>query len=206
MEINKEEYLKSPCRACSLPYHKWKNMTLPENMLILHNDDFDEHYLEQYADELYFRLKHDLRTADKPTLPNGFELCTAEFSEYAEHINRCYGDISVTEQEIRACTEHKTYSEDLWIAVKHNNTVVATGIAELDKEIGEGILEWVQVSHEYRGKALGQFIVKELLYRMKGKANFVTVSGQVNNKTNPEVLYRKCGFYGNDVWHILRRK
>ena len=41
---------------------------------------------------------------------------------------------------------------------------------------------------------------------MKGIADFATVSGKVDNETNPEALYRKCGFVGNDVWHILHKK
>ncbi len=59
---------------------------------------------------------------------------------------------------------------------------------------------------ENREKGLGQFIENELLWRMKDRAKFVTVSGKIDNATNPEMLYRKCGFTGNDVWHILRRK
>lgn len=76
----------------------------------------------------------------------------------------------------------------------------------MDTEIGEGILEWIQVSEKYRGKGIGKFIVNELLQRMNGMASFVTVSGQVNNSTNPEALYRKCGFEGNDIWHIMYKK
>lgn len=37
-------------------------------------------------------------------------------------------------------------------------------------------------------------------------AKFATVSGQSNNPTNPEVLYRKCCFTGSDVWHVLRKR
>ena len=53
---------------------------------------------------------------------------------------------------------------------------------------------------------LGKYVVSELLWRMKERATFVTVSGQCNNPTNPEVLYRKCGFTGSDVWHVLRKR
>ena len=65
------------------------------------------------------------------------------------------------------------------------------------------ILEWIQVLPQYRGKKIGQLIVTELLFRMKDVADFATVSGKVDNETNPEALYRKCGFVGNDLWHIL---
>lgn len=45
----------------------------------------------------------------------------------------------------------------------------------------------------------------ELLHRMKSEANFATVSGQCNNPSSPEQLYRRCGFQGDDIWHILRK-
>ncbi|MFA5524645.1 MAG: hypothetical protein WDA24_09850 [Tissierellales bacterium] len=38
-----------------------------------------------------------------------------------------------------------------------------------------------------------------------GIAEFTTVSGEVDNDTNPERLYRSCGFYGDDVWWLLRK-
>ena len=51
-----------------------------------------------------------------------------------------------------------------------------------------------------------QLLVNELLTRLQGKADFVTVSGKVDNVTKPEMLYRKCGFKGDDIWHILTKK
>ena len=45
-------------------------------------------------------------------------------------------------------------------------------------------------------------IVNELLYRLKGQADFVTVSGDVNNEDNPLGLYEKCGFVDKRIWLI----
>ena len=89
---------------------------------------------------------------------------------------------------------------------KDTGNIVGGGNADLDREIGEGILEWIQVLPEYRGHGIGQLIVNSLLDKMQGEAQFDTVSGKVNNPTNPEALYRKCGFAGNDVWHVLIKK
>lgn len=83
--------------------------------------------------------------------------------------------------------------------------LVGCGIADFDREAKEGILEWIQVLPEYRGKKIGKMIVNELLFRMKN-ADFATVSGKINNRTNPERLYRSCGFVGNDIWHVLTKK
>ncbi len=41
---------------------------------------------------------------------------------------------------------------------------------------------------------------------MNGKADFVTVSGKVNNKTNPLALYERCGFSEKVIWHVLSKQ
>ena len=206
--ITKDDYLENPCRAASIPYWKAKSITIPDGMKILHRDEYDGVDYQQYIDEPYFRLIHNLKGLAKPVLPQGYSLCTASLSEYAAHISSCYEEIGITEEELRSYTLRSVYDAALWLAIKDERTgnIVATGIAELDREIGEGVLEWIEVSQGHRGKGLGRYIVSELLWRMKGKVCFATVSGQCNNATNPEKLYRKCGFSGNDVWHILRKR
>ncbi len=204
---NKAQYLENPCRASSIPYWKAISISVPENMRILHNDDFSAALLEQFTDEPYFRLKHNLQNINPAVIPDEFELCTATLADFAEHIHFCYGGACVTADELRSYTAGKVYCPELWIAIRDikTGTIAATGIAELDREIGEGILEWIQVSEEYRRCGLGCCIVNELLWRMKDMAKFATVSGQCNNPWKPEKLYRKCGFSGNDIWHVLKR-
>ena len=203
--ITKEQYLADPCKAASIPYWKVKSIIIPDGMRILHQDEYDNAGNQHFVDEPYFRLIHDLKGLVEPVLPQGYSLCTATLSEYAAHISSCYEKIGITWEELQSYTLRPVYDADLWLAVKDEKTgtIVATGIGELDREIGEGVLEWIQVSQDHRGKGLGRYIVSELLWRLKSKAGFATVSGQCNNPTNPEALYRKCGFTGNDVWHIL---
>ena len=206
--LTKEQYLTNPCKAASIPYWKAKSITIPDSMIILHQDEYDDGENQRFVDEPYFRLIHNLKSLAEPVLPQGYSLCTATLSKYAAHICSCYDSIGITEEELRGYTLRPVYDAALWLSVKDDQTgiIVATGIAELDREIGEGMLEWIQVSKSNRGCGLGSYIVSELLWRMKDKADFVTVSGQCNNTTNPEKLYRKCGFTGNDVWHILRKR
>lgn len=182
-------------------------MVIPDGMEIVHQDDFTEAKYRQYVDEPYFRLSHNLRGLSAPVLPQGYSLCSASLCDYAAHINSCYAGIGITEEELRSYTARPVYDADLWLAVKDDRTgsIAATGIAELDQEVGEGILEWIQVSEDHRGCGLGSYIVLELLWRMKDKARFATVSGECHNLTNPEALYRRCGFTGSDIWHILRK-
>ena len=206
--ITKEQYLFDPCAAASIPYWKAKLIAVPEGMLILHCAEFDAEKYTEYVDEPYFRLKHDLQGLSAPVLPDGFSICNATPEDFELHINKCYNGIGVSAEELRRYAERPVYNPALWLAVKADRTgeIVASGIAELDREIDEGVLEWIQVSKEYRGLSLGSFVVLELLWRMKDIAKFATVSGQCDNPTNPEVLYRKCGFKGDDVWHILKKR
>lgn len=206
--ISINEYLANPCKTASIPYWKLKSIVLPDSMKILHQDEFNNAKYQQYTDELYFRLSHNLQGLSAPVLPKGYTLYKATLGDFAEHINSCYCGVGITEAELQRYTTRPVYDATLWLAVKEDQTgnIVATGIAELDREIGEGVLEWIQVSEKHRRYGLGNYIVSELLWRMKEKAKFATVSGQCYNATNPEVLYRKCGFTGSDVWHILKEK
>jgi len=47
-------------------------------------------------------------------------------------------------------------------------------------------------------------VTARALAAMAGFADFATVSGERENPTRPERIYRACGFQGDDVWHILR--
>ena len=201
-------YLSAPCRASSIPYWKTKRIAIPDTILILHDADFDTSLLRDYSDEPYFRLKHDLKSIPAFDLPDHYTFSAASLSEYAAHINACYGPGCMSEEKLREYTGHPVYCRELWLAIRdaRSGELVASGIGELDAEAGEGILEWIQVSPAHRGKGLGSCIVAELLRRMCGRAIFATVSGQCNNPTSPETMYRKCGFAGDDVWHILRKR
>ena len=122
-------------------------------------------------------------------------------------INQSYTDLSVTYEQLDEYTQTEAFCPDLWIIAidRVGNRVAGCGIADFDKVLHEGIIEWVQVIPAYRGRRIGQLIVNELLARMTGIAEFATVSGKVTNPTSPELLYRKCGFVGNDIWHVLTR-
>lgn len=204
--VTKEQYLENPCRAASVPYWKAVSISIPDNMKIVHNSELNTELLKQYVDEPYFRLQHRMSEVKPASLPEGYSLYEASVPDFVAHINSCYEDIGITVSEMQNYLTREQYSPELWLAVKEDckGRIVATGIAELDREIGEGVLEWIQVSKDCRRCGLGSYLVLELLRRMKTTARFATVSGKCENPDNPEALYRKCGFCGNDVWHILR--
>ena len=150
---------------------------------------------------------HRLKNIEKPTLDNRYCMLHCGVSEYAKHITTCYSDVVISPEELMDYQTHTVYDPDLWIAVTERgcDEIIASGIAELDTDIKEGILEWIQVSPEYRGKGLGKFVVRELLWRMKDKVEFVTVSGKVDNPTKPRDLYLACGFSDEGIWHVMRK-
>ena len=204
------EYLNNPCGTLSIPYWKAKNITIPPNMKILHDKDFSADTLSDYTDEKYFRIYHNLKEIPR-VITNDFEITTAtrkDIKAIVQIINDSYTDISVNKDLIKSYTKIPVYNAALWIMVKEKATgkYVGCGMADFDIEAKELVLEWIQVLPQYRGKKIGQLIVTELLFRMKDVADFATVSGKVDNLTNPETLYRKCGFIGSDVWHILHKK
>lgn len=205
--MEKKTYLANPCKASSLPYWKSNLIKIPENMRIVLEEDMTSVDVQEYTDERYFKLIHRMDDIRKPILDNRYELACCEVSEYAKHIDACYNDVSISTEELMSYQTHAVYDSDLWVAVTEcgRNKIVASGIAEFDADIKEGILEWIQVSPEYRGKGLGKFIVTELLWRMKNKAEFVTVSGKVDNPTNPRGLYKACGFSKEEIWHVMRK-
>ncbi|MBR0137335.1 MAG: GNAT family N-acetyltransferase [Erysipelotrichaceae bacterium] len=143
---------------------------------------------------------------DQPHMPDEYELIAAEPSEIAAHIRECYREETVTDEELLTYTQRSVYDKDLWIAIREKQTgkIIASGIGEFDETIGEGILEWIQVSPKYRRKGLGKVIVCELLKRLSEKAGFVTVSGRMNNPDDPFSLYKACGFEDPVIWHIVR--
>lgn len=159
----------------------------------------------------FFSLRHDHEDISAYSMPKGFYIKEArpegESGQISDLIKRCYKDLKPSPETVRSWALHKTFDPTLWIWIMDHEkgTPAALGIAELDPKVPEGALEWIQVLPEYQGSGFGKILVLELLNRIKGKAKFTTVSGEVDNETNPERLYRSCGFMGNDTWWLLRR-
>ena len=203
-EITTEEYLRDPCAASSLPFWKTERTVLPENIAVIRDDNFSG--AGAGTDEPYFKMIHHLENVSRPVLPEGYELTAAGPEKLAAHINECYEKEGVTAEELASHAATNVYDEALWIAVreKAGGRIAASGIGEFDPRIGEGILDWIQVSPDKRRQGLGRFIVSELLYRLSEKAGFVTVSGRLNDSSSPFALYRSCGFVRPVIWHVVR--
>ena len=202
--ITREEYLKDPCGTLSVPYWKWIGIEVPEHMRIIHHRDWNGGEIG----EQYFRLMHDLKHI--PSVDTGcYEIVAAtqaDFDTISCVVNCCYQDMHMDRLWLSQLTKTPAYDPELWILVRHlqGGAIAGCAVADLDTACREGIIEWVQVLPEYQRQGVGMLMVSCLLERMRGKADFATVSGKLDNGTCPEKLYRKCGFTGDDIWHIIR--
>lgn len=165
------------------------------------------HFITQ---KRYFRLIHRNEPIPKAQPPAGFGIVNVDVGTeshlVADLIGRCYADLHPSEESVRGWMHHPVFDPELWIWVidEKKGGPVGLGIAEVDFSVSEASLEWIQVLPSYRGRGLGKSIVRELLSRLRGRVAFTTVSGEVDNQTSPEALYRSCGFRGNDIWWVLR--
>ena len=206
----KRRYLLDPCGTLATAFWKDKLFPKPEGMEILHERDLVK--AEGTANERtrYFRLIHRLEECRESVLPSGYAFrnvdLPCEAGLVTDFINRCYDGYTQTAENVLKWVEYPVFDSGLWVFIwdEVEDSPAALGIADFDGDIGEGSLEWIQVLPCYRGKGLGRTVVRELLFRLKGRADFVTVSGEVDNSTNPKGLYRKCGFTGDDIWVISR--
>lgn len=113
----------------------------------------------------------------------------------------------MNEKIVKSWLKHPVFDPKLWVWIKESRTdqFAALGIAEIDHRVTEASLEWVQVHPDFHRRGLGRALVAELLRRVSPKVDFTTVSGEVNNPSSPEKLYRRMGFSGLDVWWFLKK-
>lgn len=208
--ISMEVYKKNPCKVSSIPYWKVKNLTIPYNMKIVHNDEFDETMLDKYFDKRFFRLIHHLSNIPEFDI-SGVKLKVIQPSrneELVEMINCSYAhsEIRVSADDLNSLSTTQVYCPELWLAAILDGRIIGSIICDFDIEVGEAVIEWLQVRPEYRSRGIASALICKALKTMSSFADFATVSGECDNITNPERVYRHCGFEGNDIWHILNKK
>ncbi len=212
-----DDYIKAPCRHSALPYWKDKLFVKADSMEIYHQEEWeilpasDKDSFKKV--DRFFRIINRLDGVQPPYLDDGYSIRTfdrrdrVDFQYAVDIIRRSYDNISMNEDILKSYLDTEVYREDLWVFVesKLEGRPIAFGIADLDEYVNEGILEWIQVLPDHRGKGIGKAMVSELLNRMKGQSDFVTVSGDMNNLSSPINLYKRVGFKGGDIWYICYR-
>lgn len=203
--LSKEQYLKDPCRYASLPFYKLNKYKMPQHIKVIHEDDFNG----EFKSEPFFRLIHFMKKLADVHVPEGYsletlDLCKSEnLQALSDMISNAYDHERLPVSQMEAMIQADTFDKNLWIVVKKDSEIVASAISEFDPSLKEGVLEWIQVLPNYKHKGLGTLIVCASLLELSKKADFVTVSGRINNGDNPINLYKKCGFEGSDIWHVV---
>ena len=162
------------------------------------------------AAETFFRLEHRGDPVSRSGLPPRYRFETVdvgrEAAELSRLISRCYDDLGPSPETVNGWTDHPVFDENLWVWVVEEATddYVGVGIAELDADIPEASLEWVQILPTYHGEGLGRALVLELLRRVRDRVEFTTVSGRYDGEEGLKRFYERCGFRGDDVWWVFR--
>lgn len=187
-----------------------KQQTEVLRFALVHNQALSVFNLQRFSERTaYFRLRYaGVPPENDP--PPGFVFETfdpkKDILTGVSLISACYPNMKISEEVVQGWMRHPVYDPRLWVWIREIQTgrYAALGIAELDPRFVEASLEWIQVHPDYQGKGLGKAIVGELLYRVRDEAAFTTVSGEVDNPSHPEALYRQCGFSGSDIWWLLK--
>ena len=77
-------------------------------------------------------------------------------------------------------------------------------ISNFDHMTKEASIELVEIIPAYRKLDLKESLVRESLLRISEIADFVTVSGKMENDQDYE-FYKSLGFTGEAIWHILKK-
>lgn len=99
--LSLQSYLNDPCGTISIPYWKQKRVIVPDNMQIVHERNMPHHAFDDYNDEPFFRLYHDLKNV-RQTAISEVEIVQANqaVDEFVQLINASYNDLSVTAEQM----------------------------------------------------------------------------------------------------------
>ena len=159
----------------------------------------------------FYRLIHRGAPVSTTALPAGYRFAGVVDSQ--DEIQAVIAHIEQNDPSDQLAAFHDwlnrpTFTPDLWLWVMGEaaDQPVGLGVGEIDTEHREAAILWVQVQSDDRNKGIGRAIVHELLHRIGNRAQFTTVSGPVEDRTNPGAFFRQCGFTGDDVWWVLERE
>ena len=208
--ISLEQYVKNPCGLLSIPYYKARRMGTPAGVRVVHARDFHGDVADDETDTPYFRLRHDLHALDQSALPGAYRMGTLDrhhAAQLAALLETCYQGLTLTPEAAEAMrTEAFAFASAQLGAWTRAGTLVGCCLGTFDAQAREGVVDWLAVHPLHRRKGIARALVNACVEAYIGYADFMTVSGQVDNPSHPEAVYRKCGFTGGDVWHVLVQK
>ena len=207
--MNIEEYRRNPCRYSSLSWHKSKSFNVSNGIKVFHINEYNSLYKYKIIDK-YFKMSHNLKKINDYKLSSILTLrkidinSEIELEKISEMVIKSYTDERLPLNQIKDMINSPYFDRELWkVIVDESDNFIGSCIAEIDKEVPEGIIDWIQVLPKYQNQGLGKVLINSTLEYMKDKVEFAIVSGRIDNETNPLELYKACGFIGDDVWIIV---
>lgn len=196
-------YCSAPSYTSAVAYHKAVSGKLPASVTV------KPLWSGASEGEVYFKLKHDLKSIPAFPLCEGLHIRriapNEEAGAVAELINRCYPSTELSAEEVEGWAHSSAYDPSLWLgAYNESGELAAAAICEYGREAREGSLEWIQTLPEYRSCGVASALVSYALSEMKKSCAFATVSGRQNDGCNPRALYEKCGFRYPMLWDVVR--
>ena len=229
MDVKK--YLKDPCNSLSMPYWKYKKTSTRSDTMIVHDSKFDPVLYRDWHDTLQFRMKHDLVYLTSKKINENFFFETVDeesLEDVIAVINQTDKEIEITKKDLNHWKSEESFCKELWILVYNkkifhrikgkkvtydevgnkidNKKYLPVGlmISNFDQTIKEASIELLEIIPSYRKLGLKESLVRESLFRISEIADFVTVSGKMENSQEYE-FYKNLGFTGDAVWHILKK-
>ena len=89
--IDEKDYLADPCGSASLPLWKTLQIEVPDNIMVIRDDEYVEGTING-SDEPYFKMVNHLTILKDALLPKGFNLVNKDVEDFVNHINECYGN------------------------------------------------------------------------------------------------------------------
>ena len=206
----RDRYQENPCGYSALPLYKEIRLD-PSKARVVHEGKLLKKELKDQDYLRFFRLKHDLSIIKKQQL-DGYGVRYVDIDKdlilVEEIIEESYKDLRLRQEELRRMIKDRVFDPSLWIFLVEEKTKKEVGliIGQYDKVVGEVVVDWMQILPAYRGKGLGKMLLSYLLRHAPKDAIFATVSGDKDNPSSPESLYRACGFKGDDVWYVYPKK
>lgn len=224
-----EKYIKDPINTLPIPLWKHNVTAIRQDMMYVLDANYNETLYRDFQDTLYLRLQHNLLDLKLGKLPAHYFLSSYKESDGAliyNLIKECYGS-NVEYDRVDHLVKDETFNDLLCVFLyndkvfnlenminlrknnlgkERNYKPIGMVIAQFDQKTKEASIEYLCVSEKFRNKGLGSILLQEILLRISNIADFATVSFEKNNNEHLEKMFRKYGFEGNAIWHMLRKQ
>ena len=201
-----EAYLADPCGTLSIPYYKMIRMQMPPQLRVVHDRAFDGALDPGETHRRYFRLLHTLSRLETPLLPPDYALRRIDerhSPQLASLLGSCYPGKWDAVAALGLLRDPFAYAPLNIGAYTSDGILVGCCLGAFDAQCREETIEWLAVHPAHRRRGLACALVNTCLKALAGVAGFAAVSGEMDNPSHPLAVYRRCGFTGNDVWHVI---